>query len=83
MHLRNASATTDGPAAITSEERKSAHYARPEHVSFDGRRFKLVTLAVERFGRLGVGGCEFVGQLYQQQVSHEERRGETAATNGW
>ena len=46
VHLRNGSATNDGCAARTSEARKRQHYARPGHVSFDERSFKLTTLAV-------------------------------------
>ena len=48
VHLRNGSATSDGTAAQTSEARKRQHYARPGHVSFYERSFKLTTLAVER-----------------------------------
>ena len=39
VHLRNGSATINGSAAATSEARKSAHYARPGHVSFDEHSF--------------------------------------------
>ena len=60
VHLRNGSATSDGTAAHTSEARKCQHYARPGHVSFDERSFKLTTLAVESFGRLGEEGYEFI-----------------------
>ena len=35
----------------------------PEHVSFDERSFKLTTLAVESFGRLGEEGYEFIDEL--------------------
>ena len=56
IELRNGSATNDGCAARTSEARKLQHYARPGHVSFDERSFKLTTLAVESFGRLGDEG---------------------------
>ena len=54
VHLRNGSATSDGTAA---------HYARPGHVFFDERSFKLTTLAVESFGRLGEEGNEFIDKL--------------------
>ena len=63
VHLRNGSATSDGTAAQASEARKRQHYARPGHVSFDERSFKLTTLAVESFGRLGEEGCEFIDEL--------------------
>ena len=63
VHLRNGSATGDGTATQTSEARKRQHYARPGHVSFDERSFKLTTLAVESFGRLGEEGYEFIDEL--------------------
>ena len=63
VHLRNGSTTNDGGAARTSEARKRQHYARPEHVSFDERSFKLTTLAVESVGRLGEEGYEFIDEL--------------------
>ena len=63
IHLRAGSADQDGSAASTSEARKRNHYARVGHVSFDERSHKLVTLAVESFGRLGREGSEFIGQL--------------------
>ena len=63
VHLRNGSATNDGCAARTSEARKRQHYARPGHVYFDERSFKLTTLAVESFGRFGEEGYEFIDEL--------------------
>ena len=63
LHLRQGSATVDGSTAATSEARKNAHYARPGHVSFDQRSYKLCTFAVECFGRLGGMAYEFVDQL--------------------
>ena len=64
MHLRNGSATNDGAAAAqTSEARKCQHYARPGHVFFDERSFKLATLAVEIFGYNGEEGHKFVDEL--------------------
>ncbi|CAN0450115.1 unnamed protein product, partial [Ectocarpus sp. 12 AP-2014] len=63
VHLRDGSATSDGTAAQASEARKRQHYARPGHVSFDERSFKLTTLAVESFGRLGEEGYEFIDEL--------------------
>ena len=63
VHIPGGSADDDGSAASTSEARKRQHYARPGHVSFDKRSHKLVTLAVESFGRLGVEGRNFIDQL--------------------
>ena len=60
IHMRDDSADRDGSAASTSEERKSNHYARVGQVSFDERSHKLVTLAVESFGRLGKEGSELI-----------------------
>ena len=64
----------DGSAARTSEARKRQHYARPGHVSFDERSFKLATLAVESFGRLGEEGYEFIvlsrGYIARPMQSH-------------
>ena len=53
VHMRAGSADRNGSAASTSEARKRNHYARPGQVSFDERSYKLATLAVESFGRLG------------------------------
>ena len=50
-------------AASTSEARKRNHYARPGQVSFDERSYKLATLAVESFGRLGKEGSELIDQV--------------------
>ena len=61
--MNRGSSTNDGVAAAASETRKSAHYARPGNVSFDERSFKLATLAVESFGRLGESDYKFVDQL--------------------
>ena len=63
VHSRNGSATNDGTAARTAEARKRQHYARPGHVSFDERSFKLTTIAVESFGRLGEEGYESIDEL--------------------
>ena len=52
-YIRVGSADRDELAASKSETRKRSHYARPEQVSFDERSYKLATLAVESFGRLG------------------------------
>ena len=63
VHLRAGSADQDGSAASTSEARKHNHYARVGHVSFDERSHKLITLAVESFGRFGRERSEFIDQL--------------------
>lgn len=63
VHLRDGSATSDGTAAQASEARSRQRYARPGHVSFHERSFKLTTLAVENFGRLGEEGYEFIDEL--------------------
>ena len=62
-HLRAGSADQDGSAASNSEARKRDHYARVGHVPFDDRSHKLVTLAVESDGRLGMEGSKFTDQL--------------------
>ena len=56
-------ADQDGSAASNSEARKRDHYARVGHVPFDDRSHKLVTLAVESDGRLGMEGSKFTDQL--------------------
>ena len=38
-------------------------YARPGQVSFDERSYKLTTLAVESFARLGKEGNGLIGQI--------------------
>ena len=63
VHLRAGSPDQDGSAASTSEARKRNHYARVGHVSFDERSHKLVTLAVQSFGRLGREGSKLIDQL--------------------
>ena len=62
IHLPGGSADHDGPAASTSKARKHQHYVRSSSacVSFDERSHRLANLAVERFGRLGVGGSKFI-----------------------
>jgi len=52
MHLQNGSTTVDGFAVATANARKSAHYARPEHMLFKERNFNLTSLAVESVGYL-------------------------------
>ena len=56
VHMRDGSADRDGSAVSTSEARKRDHHARVGQVSFNEHRHKLVTLAVESFGRLGKEG---------------------------
>ena len=53
VHMRDGSADQDGSAASTSAARKRNYNARVGQVSFDEHSHKLVTLAVESFGRLG------------------------------
>ena len=47
----------------TSEARNDSHYARPGQASFDERSYKLATLAVESFGRLGKEGSDLIDQV--------------------
>ena len=61
--MQGGSTIIDGLAASTAGARKRAHYARPGRVSFDEHSFKLTTLAVKSFGRLGESGDEVVNQL--------------------
>ena len=68
IHLRLGSADHDGSASSTSEACKCQHYARPGYVFFDERTHKLVTLAVESLGRLGVEGSRFIDQLTARVV---------------
>lgn len=74
-YLQRGSATNDGTVAATSEAPKRAHYASPSHVSFGERIFKLTTLAVESFGRLGRNGEEILEQLATSVVRGEEGAG--------
>eukprot|EP00904_Undaria_pinnatifida_P003430 jgi/Undpi1/13088/HiC_scaffold_8.g02750.m1 len=62
VHMRAESADRNGSAAFTSEARNRNHYARPGQVSFDERSYKLATLAVESFGRLGKEGSDLIDQ---------------------
>ena len=57
--LRGGSADHDESAASASGARKSQHYARPGHLSFDERSNELATLAVESCGRRGVEDNNF------------------------
>eukprot|EP00904_Undaria_pinnatifida_P007537 jgi/Undpi1/3913/HiC_scaffold_16.g07281.m1 len=63
VHMRAGSADRNGSAASTSEARKRNHYARPGQVFFDERSYKLATLAVESFGRLGKEGSDLIDQV--------------------
>ena len=63
LHVRVGSADRNGSAASTSEVRKRNHYARPGQVSFDERSYKLATLAVKSFGRLGKEGSALIDQV--------------------
>ena len=51
------------PKPPRREESVSTTNARPRHVSFDERSFKLTTLAVESFGYLGEEGYTFIDEL--------------------
>ena len=63
VHKRAGSAGRNGSVASTSEARKRNHYARPGQVSFNERSYKLATLAVESFGRLGKEGSDLIDQV--------------------
>ena len=63
VHMREGSANRNGPAAFTSEARKRNHYACTGQASFDERSYKLATLAVESFGRLGKEGNDMIDQV--------------------
>ena len=63
VYMRDGSSDRDGSAASTSEARKRNYYARVGQASFDERNHKLITLAVESFGRLGKEGSELIDQL--------------------
>ena len=67
-HRRAVSANRDGLATSKSEARKRTHYARPGQVSFDERSYKLATLAVESFGRLGKEGSDLIDQVAASMV---------------
>ena len=73
VHVRTGSADHDGPAASTPEACKRQHYTRPGHVPFNVRSHKLATVAVERFGRLGVEGGYFIDQLVASVVRGRAR----------
>ena len=63
VHMRADSADRGGPAAFNSEARKRNQYALPGQVSFDERSYKLATLAVESFRRLGKEGSDLIDQV--------------------
>ena len=56
-----------------SEACKPNHYARPGHVSFDERSYKLATLAVRSFGRLGREDSELIDQVAASIVGGTDR----------
>ena len=60
--MRTGSTNRNGSAAFTSEARKRNHYAHSGQVSFDECSYKLATLAVESFGRLGKEGSDLIDQ---------------------
>ena len=70
--MRAGSANRDGFAAYKSEARKRSHYARPGQVSFDERSYKLSTLAVESFGRLGKKGSDLIDQMAASIVGYTD-----------
>ena len=78
VHVRAGSADRNGSAASTSEARKRNHYARPGQVSFGERSYKLATLAVESFGRLGKEGSDLI-----DQVAESIAGGTDASSLGW
>ena len=63
VHMRAGIPDRNGVAASNSEARKLNHYARPAQVSFDERSYKLSTLAVESFGRLGKEGSDLIDKV--------------------
>ena len=71
--MQAGSADRDGSAASTSEARKRNHYARPGQVSFDERRYKLATLAVESFGCLRKVAASIVGGTDVSSLSWKGR----------
>ena len=62
-HMRAGSADQEVLAASKSEARKRSHYAWPGQVSFDERRYKLATLALESVGRPGKEGSDLIDQV--------------------
>ena len=63
VHMRTGSEDRNGSAVSTFDALKRNHYARPGQVSFDERCYKLATLAVESFGRLGKEGSDLIDQV--------------------
>ena len=61
--MRAGSANRDGLTPSKPEAHKRTHYARPGQVSFDERSYKLSTLTVESFGRLGKEGNDLIDQV--------------------
>ena len=60
-HIRACSADRDGSAS-KSEASKRSYYTWPEQALFYERSFKLATLAMESFGRLGREGRDLFDQ---------------------
>ena len=56
-------ADRDGSAVFKAEARKRTHYTLLGQVSFDERSYKLSTLTVESFGRLGKEGNDLIDQV--------------------
>ena len=63
VHMRAGSADRVRLAVFTSEARKRRHYSRPGQVSFHERSYKLATLAMEIFGRLGKEGSTLIDHV--------------------
>ena len=63
VRMQEGSADRKGSAASTSEARMRNHFDRPGQVSFDERIYKLATLAVESFGRLGKEDSDLIDQV--------------------
>lgn len=72
VHLRVGSAIIDGSAVVTAEARKRAHYARPEHVSFGERSYKIATLRVESFVRPDESGAELSEKIATSVVGRSD-----------
>ncbi|CAN0144378.1 unnamed protein product [Scytosiphon promiscuus] len=60
------------PVKASTRESVSLHNASPGHVSFDERSFRLTTLAVKCFGRLGEEGYELSNELATHAAASRE-----------
>ena len=67
--------TMDAQPELPRRESASTTLAQDTYVSFDERSFKLTTLAVESFGRLGEEGYEFIDELATHACRGRERWG--------